>query len=298
MKTFLFRILFAFAGTLAAAATAEAKAEWRNFPSEDLYTFEKFKGPDLTKGAALFPREKVERIAFARTTSAIVIGGTFPVARYYFAFDAFKNRPDLNALIAKEIFSNGLKLPWGFESLTKATPSFARNFEGLTIREATEWFVNGTTQLSALEHAFRALETMPDIRPSHLYRYVRIGNIYAPRGDFVSASFYYCDFASGAHSDVGVFAFTLDMETGKKVSLADLFRPGFEAPLTKLLRDCDPRKYGTPNAYPSDRFLLLNDGMLFIHNPYEIDGFASGVFAIFVPAADLRPLLKPELGLY
>ncbi|MGN0835425.1 MAG: RsiV family protein [Candidatus Spyradosoma sp.] len=285
-------------GTLAAAATAEAKAEWRNFPSDDLYTFEKFKGPDITKGAALFPREKVERIAFARTTSAVVIGGTFPVARYYFAFDAFKDCPDLNALIAEEIFPNRLKLPEGFEALTHAPLSFSRNFKGLTIREATEWFVNGTTQLSALEHALRALETMPDIRPSHLFRYVRIGNIYAPRGDFVSASFYYCDLASGVHSDVGIFALTLDMKNGKKVSLADLFRPGFEAPLTKLLRECDPREYGTPNAYPSDTFLLLNDGILFIHNPYEIDGFASGVFAIFVPASDLRPLLKPELGLY
>jgi hypothetical protein len=117
-------------------------------------------------------------------------------------------------------------------------------------------------------------------------------------------------FTGGAHPVYYEYYYNFDTETGDTLSLNDIFKPGFEAELKKLVVD---KFRKDQNLGPNDpltkgglfedtlsfnyNYLLTKDGINFHYNIYEVWSYAQGPLNIFIPYSDLKALLKPE-GIY
>jgi hypothetical protein len=112
-------------------------------------------------------------------------------------------------------------------------------------------------------------------------------------------------FTGGAHGmETEVFG-TVDMQTGKTVRMADLFRAGYEQELSRLLTRRLRRQqnlqataklsesgYFKDEIRPSENFYLNDNGIGFWYNRYEIAPYAFGPTNIFIPYEELKPILK------
>jgi hypothetical protein len=124
----------------------------------------------------------------------------------------------------------------------------------------------------------------------------------------LSLGFYGYDYMGGAHGNYGTTAATYDTRTGQRLRFADIFQPGSEAQLSLLLDAAVRRTLRIPAAQPLDETLfvktipvtrnvyLTSGGAVFIYNPYEIASYAQGEIPVFVPLAELQPLLKLQLA--
>lgn len=90
-----------------------------------------------------------------------------------------------------------------------------------------------------------------------------------------------------------------DATTGKRLTLADVFKIGYESELTKILTQkamalekvktaaelsCEPR--------PTENFLLKENEIEFHFNPYEIAPYSRGAICVKIPYKELSHLLK------
>ena len=124
----------------------------------------------------------------------------------------------------------------------------------------------------------------------------------------LSLSFYGYNYMGGAHGDYGTYAVTYDTRTGQRLRFADIFRPGSEAQLSKILDQAVRRTLHIPATQPLEENLfvktipvthnvyLTGGGVVFIYTPYEIASYAQGEIPVFVPMAELQPLLKLQLA--
>ncbi|MDO7847135.1 DUF3298 domain-containing protein [Hymenobacter sp. M29] len=124
------------------------------------------------------------------------------------------------------------------------------------------------------------------------------------QGSLLSLGFYGYSFTGGAHGNYGTLAATYDTRTGQRLRFADIFRPNFEAQLSKLLDAAVRRTLRIPTTQPLEETLfvktmpvthnvyLTGGGAVFIYTPYEIASYAQGEIPVFVPMAELQPLLK------
>jgi hypothetical protein len=124
----------------------------------------------------------------------------------------------------------------------------------------------------------------------------------------LSLAFYGYSYTGGAHGNYGTTAATYDTRTGQRLRFADIFRPNSEAQLGKILDQAVRRTLHIPATQPLDETLfvktmpvthnvyLTSGGAVFIYTPYEIASYAQGEIPVFVPMAELQPLLKLQLA--
>lgn len=123
----------------------------------------------------------------------------------------------------------------------------------------------------------------------------------------VSLRDYTYDFRGGAHGNHLTQFYNFDLQTGRKLSLNDLFRTGYEKPLTALAEQIFREQNDlTPQAslaaanytFPNNRFVLSKTilitamGLVVHYNPYEIASFSQGTTEIEVPFYQLEDWLK------
>ena len=111
-------------------------------------------------------------------------------------------------------------------------------------------------------------------------------------------------YCGGAHPNHGSSATTLDLRTGKKLSLADLFKPNPFATLTQLatqqlladeqVASLDDSDVGEPVIDASTDWYLSPDGLVFHWSPYGLASYARGDVEIVLPYAALRELALPQ----
>ena len=123
----------------------------------------------------------------------------------------------------------------------------------------------------------------------------------------LSIGYYNYSYTGGAHGLYGTTVATFDTRTGRRLRYDDIFRAGTSAQLVALLSNAAHRTFRlAPNApldgtlfvkqIPATRNVFLTSGgATFIYTPYEIASYAQGEIRLFVPLAELRPLLKPGL---
>lgn len=123
-------------------------------------------------------------------------------------------------------------------------------------------------------------------------------------GDKVSALISCYEDCGGAHGYNAYTCLNFDLSEKKQIFFKDIFKDGCNDALEKILREHDPRSKDADFSYSEEKgeipippqatenFLILPDGFLFIYSPYELDCYAAGAIMIFVPAAELRDLLK------
>ncbi|AII53014.1 hypothetical protein N008_13640 [Hymenobacter sp. APR13] len=123
----------------------------------------------------------------------------------------------------------------------------------------------------------------------------------------LSIGYFGYSYTGGAHGMYGTSAATFDTRTGRRLRYDDIFRAGTQPQLVALLDQAARRMLGlAPGAslegplfvkhLPATRNVFLTSGgAVFIYSPYEIASYAQGEIRVFVPLAELRPLLRPGL---
>lgn len=105
----------------------------------------------------------------------------------------------------------------------------------------------------------------------------------------------------GAHPEHWEKFLNFDAVSGKRLRLADVFKPGYEAALTKLLKAkamqlekvksegeliCDP--------HLTENFILGENDIAFHFNPYEIAPRSYGAIVLEIPYTELQEWLKKD----
>ena len=113
----------------------------------------------------------------------------------------------------------------------------------------------------------------------------------------------YYSFRGGAHGIQTVTNTVFDAKTGSQLTEADLFAPGYEAPVAALIQASiqasmekeDPELLQLVNleaAVPNGNFGLHEEGVEWIYQPYEVGPYALGIVTATIPWEDLKPYLK------
>jgi len=108
-------------------------------------------------------------------------------------------------------------------------------------------------------------------------------------------------YSGGAHGNYGSSCASFDLTKQKKITLEDLFKPGYEKTLTNALNAAAKKKYGVKKLdevlfvdkiEPNGNFFVTSKGICFNYVPYEIASYAQGEQRIYVPFAELKGVLK------
>ncbi len=117
----------------------------------------------------------------------------------------------------------------------------------------------------------------------------------------------YESFTGGAHGSYGTHFINLNPKNGKKITLSDLLKPGYEPALTKLgeeafrssleLKDSilySEEGYEFPDGVftLNDNYGFTNQGIRFVFNIYEIAPYALGSQDFVIPYEKIKDWLK------
>lgn len=115
------------------------------------------------------------------------------------------------------------------------------------------------------------------------------------------------DFTGGAHGNGGSLFSVYDLSQSKKLTPADVFKPGYKPVVTAALEKSYRKKYKVPanqtltdaglqvkKIEPGDNFFLTSHGVGFSYTPYEIAAYAAGQITLFVPWADIKTVVREE----
>lgn len=114
------------------------------------------------------------------------------------------------------------------------------------------------------------------------------------------------NYGGGAHGNSFVVARNIDASTGKIVSLKDLFVPGYVPELNDIILNKLCEKYEVHDinglhdktvflgidVYPSENFILGDDGITFIYSPDEIASHAEGEIRVKIKNKELERLFR------
>ncbi len=116
--------------------------------------------------------------------------------------------------------------------------------------------------------------------------------------------FYYM---GGAHPNSTISFINFDLNTGKAIELAYLFKPNYEQTLNKIGEEIFREKQKLKSTESlteagfwfdqgsfelNDNFLIKDSGLLFLFNPYEVAAYAVGKIDILIPYSDIKNLFK------
>lgn len=107
------------------------------------------------------------------------------------------------------------------------------------------------------------------------------------------------EFFGGAHGMDTMRAYVFNKDTGALVTEEDLFVPGYERLLSERMAKALREDLGEDFEYvseegiaPNGNFILDQDGISYIFNPYEIASYAMGTLTATVSWDDLQDILK------
>jgi len=123
----------------------------------------------------------------------------------------------------------------------------------------------------------------------------------------ISVYHIYLDYyEGGAHGIQQHLTMNFEPETGRTLSLADIFVAGYEQRLSDILLKALREKTGAKNIqelhdqgylysmdmFPSENFVLDSETITFIYNPYEIAPYAAGTTELTIAYSALEDILK------
>jgi hypothetical protein len=113
-------------------------------------------------------------------------------------------------------------------------------------------------------------------------------------------------YEGGAHGINQLITLNFETKTGRQLTLADIFATGYEQPLKNILLKALKEKTGcttmsalrekgylySMDIFPSENFILGDETITFVYNPYEIAPYAMGSTELIIPYSDVDKLLK------
>lgn len=110
-------------------------------------------------------------------------------------------------------------------------------------------------------------------------------------------------YVGGAHGMYYSIPYIIDLRSGKIVTENDLFKPGYVAPVTELIKESLKGEWESDGSYddmaqegmvPNGKCGVSADGVTWYYQPYEIASYAQGIITATVPWEDLKPYINPE----
>ena len=115
-------------------------------------------------------------------------------------------------------------------------------------------------------------------------------------------------YTGGVHGMHGTFYTNIDLHNLRIITLSDLFKSGYEEPLTNLiceqlmkdvevesLEELEDQGFGPIDEIkPTENFVIYADSIEFLYNVYEIAPYAYGAISVVIPYETLRPLLNTD----
>jgi hypothetical protein len=133
-------------------------------------------------------------------------------------------------------------------------------------------------------------------------------NVYFNQHDLLTLGFSTYTYSGGAHGMHSTLIRSYDIKNKKVYRLDDVLRPDSHAQLSLALARAARIRFGMreeqslseylfeDNIEPNSNFGLTDKGIFFVYAPYEIAAYAFGEIELFVPFADIRPLLTASFA--
>lgn len=113
-------------------------------------------------------------------------------------------------------------------------------------------------------------------------------------------------YEGGVHGISQRLLMNFDNKTGRQLTLADVFSPGYEHRLNELLEEKLIEKTGTKDInelreqgylyqtemFATENFALGEDGITFIYNPYEIAPYDKGLTELTIDYGECKEILQ------
>jgi hypothetical protein len=197
-----------------------------------------------------------------------------------------------------------------FEQLTPAAnDSLARRISeaadtGNPEQDTVSFELAGKNFIASFEESKKE---MPDLNMGWYYKATLSVNIAADTLISIRADTEF--FTGGAHGGYGTTFINVNPATGRRIALADIFKPGFEevlrregeADFRKSQELADTASYVNAGfEFQDDKFVLndnygfTKDGIVFVFNIYEIAPYALGAQEVHIPYARLKEWMKKE----
>ncbi len=113
-------------------------------------------------------------------------------------------------------------------------------------------------------------------------------------------------FTGGAHGLESTDYYVINLMSGKKIAVTDLFREGTEARLSELITQDLKKRYCrnneaslkeagffTDEVKPGINFFITDNGIGFHYNPYDLAPYSFGAIEAFLDFTQVSDLLKP-----
>lgn len=113
-------------------------------------------------------------------------------------------------------------------------------------------------------------------------------------------------YEGGAHGINQLLTMNFDTNTGRLLTKDDIFAAGYEQPLQEMLLQALMEKTGlnslselhekgylySMDIFPSENFILGDETITFVYNPYEIAPYALGSTELVLPYSQLNKILN------
>lgn len=141
----------------------------------------------------------------------------------------------------------------------------------------------------------------PAIR-EHLYFWARYA-VKFNKNKIFSTTIEEYTYTGGAHSNVRMYAYTLNTIDGGQYKLEDLFKQGtdYRLRLEGIIKkeiSKNSKNYYFNNLKENQSFYLTEEGLVIYFLPYEIGTWADGIVRFVIPFSQLSDILNPAVPLY
>lgn len=194
------------------------------------------------------------------------------------------------------------------EAINAAVALRLLDMEGLTLAQAADSFANKYTNDYRRNFAPLYREDRGDAekRAWYEYHYNIKGEAKSGREGVTVYTATIDYYEGGAHGINQLITMNFEAKTGRQLTLDDIFVPGYEQHLKEVLLDALKAKTGcktmralrdkgylySMEMFPSENFILGNETITFVYNPYEIAPYAVGSTELIIPFGDVKDLLK------
>ena len=115
------------------------------------------------------------------------------------------------------------------------------------------------------------------------------------------------EYSGGVHPNTFINVTNFDPSSGGEITLDDIFKAGYEEPLTAILTDVLMKKakattieelhekgilFSDTEMFVSNNFIPGNDSITFLYNRYEIAPYAAGEILLTIDYNTLKEILK------
>lgn len=195
------------------------------------------------------------------------------------------------------------------DTINKTIINKAFSFDHLSPQQAVDSFTNNylSNYKKDLTELYKTDKDSKDLSAGwYDYSYVMNSTIQKGSKHVLIYIIHLESYEGGAHGNSQDIILNFNTRNGKLFTINNLFVPGYEHGLNELLLKALEDKTGCKNLnelhnkgyllssgiYPSDNFMLNEDDITFIYNPYEIASYDKGETELTISYSDLDKLLK------